>query len=136
MVLVKETAGARRSFKVANNRADYDRFIEYLKSLAGVVRVAFEPTADYHRPLAYRLITEGFEVRSVSSIALARLREARYGTWDKNDPKDAQVMLYMLEQGMVHSTTMRWPPEPTIFRNLQTRTFRSHWHGRACSIVC
>lgn len=103
VVLVQEARGGRRSFKVANNRADHDRFIEYLKSLPGVVRVAFEPTADFHRPLAYRLLTEGFEVRSISSVALARLREARYGTWDKNDPKDAQVMLYMLAQGMIQT---------------------------------
>src|SRR6202023_2774115 len=37
----------------------------------------------------------------VSSVALARIREARFGTWDKNDPKDAQVILFMLEQNMV-----------------------------------
>jgi transposase len=103
VVLVQEAKGARRTFKVANNRADHDRFIDYLKSLPGTVRAAFEPTADFHRPLAYRLLMEGFEVKSVSSLALARLREARYGTWDKNDPKDAQVMLYMLAQGMVQT---------------------------------
>jgi hypothetical protein len=37
----------------------------------------------------------------VSSVALARFREARYGTWDKNDPKDAQVILSMLAHNMV-----------------------------------
>jgi hypothetical protein len=38
----------------------------------------------------------GFEVRLVSSLALARTREALHNSWDKNDPKDAQVMLHML----------------------------------------
>lgn len=103
VVLVREATGARRTFKVANRRADHDRFVSYLKGLNGHVRAAFEPTADYHRPLAYRLISEGIEVRSISSLALARLREARYGTWDKNDPKDAQVILYMLCHGMVQT---------------------------------
>ena len=103
VVFVQEATGARRSFKVANRRADHDRLISYLKSLRGSVQVAFEPTGDYHRPLAYRLLTEGFAVRSVSSVAVARMREARYGTWDKNDPKDAQVILYMMAQGMVQT---------------------------------
>lgn len=103
VVLVQEATGARRTFKVANRRPDHDRLINYLKALPGGVRAAFEPTGDYHRPLAYRLFTEHIEVRSVSSVALARLREARYGTWDKNDPKDAQVILYMLSQGMVQT---------------------------------
>lgn len=32
----------------------------------------------------------------MSSLALARTREALHNSWDKNDPKDAQVMLHML----------------------------------------
>jgi transposase len=100
-VLVRESAGSRRSFRVANRLADHDRLIGYLKSLPGRVRVAFEPTGDYHRTLAYRLAAEGFEVVMVSSVALARIREARFGTWDKNDPKDTQVILFMLQQNIV-----------------------------------
>ncbi|MDP8988466.1 MAG: IS110 family transposase [Acidobacteriota bacterium] len=96
-----EGRGDRRTFKVANRAADHNRFVEFMKSLPGPVRVGLEPTGDYHRPLAYRLLKEGFEVVSISSVALARFREARYGTWDKNDPKDAQVILSMLEQNMV-----------------------------------
>jgi transposase len=74
-----------------------------LKSLAGDVIVGLEPTGDYHRALAYRLLSEGIKVVSISSLALARLREARFGTWDKNDPKDAQVILSMLAQNMVQT---------------------------------
>ena len=41
---------------------------------------------------AHRMAPEaGFEVRLVSSLALARTREALHNSWDKNDPKDAQV---------------------------------------------
>ncbi len=64
-------------------------------------RLAWEPTGDYHRPIAYRLLAQGFQVVSISSLAVARFREARFGTWDKNDPKDTEVMIAMMEQGMV-----------------------------------
>ena len=101
VVLVLESCGTRRSFKVANRRADHDRLVAFLRSLPGRVIAGLEPTADYHRPLAYRLLAEGIDVVGISSVALARMREARYGTWDKNDPKDAQVILSMMSQDMV-----------------------------------
>lgn len=59
-----------------------------------------EPTADYHRTLAFFLLQQGFEVVFVSSVAGARFREATYNSWDKNDPKDAQVILRLLKLGM------------------------------------
>jgi hypothetical protein len=55
--------------------------------------------ATIHRPLAWRLISTSFEARLVSSMALARTREALHNGWDKNDPKDAQVILHMLRIG-------------------------------------
>jgi transposase len=63
------------------------------------VRVAFEATGNYHRVLAYDLAAAGFEVKLVSSVALARTRQALNNSWDKNDPKDAQVILHMMEIG-------------------------------------
>ena len=101
MVPVLDLARNRRHFKVANRLADHDQFVAFLKTLGGPVRAGLEPTGDYHRPLAYRLLKEGFDVVSISSIGLARVRQARYGTWDKNDPKDAQVILFMLAQNLV-----------------------------------
>jgi hypothetical protein len=47
----------------------------------------------------YRLGMAGFDVKLVSSVALARTREALHNSWDKNDPKDAQVILHMLQIG-------------------------------------
>ncbi len=38
-------------------------------------------------------------MKLVSSVALARTREALNNSWDKNDPKDAQVILHMLQIG-------------------------------------
>jgi transposase len=77
VVLVQEASGLKRTFKVANNAADHDQLLLYLSSLPGRTRIAFEPTGDFHRPLAFRLLTAGFEVVSISSVAQARFREAR-----------------------------------------------------------
>ncbi len=41
----------------------------------------------------------GFETKLISSVGLARTREALHNGWDKNDPKDAQVILHMLTIG-------------------------------------
>jgi hypothetical protein len=52
----------------------------------------------YHRTGA-PLWTAGFEIKLISSVALARTREALHNSWDKNDPKDAQVILHMMTIG-------------------------------------
>ena len=62
----------RRRLIVPNARAEHDRFI------------------------AWRLVSAGFTTRLISSMALARTREGIHNGWDKNDPKDAQVILHML----------------------------------------
>ena len=61
-------------------------------------------TGNYHRVLMYYLGVAGFDLKlvsSVSSVALACTREAPHNNWDKNDPKDAQVILHMLQIGAV-----------------------------------
>jgi transposase len=92
-------AGRRRRLSVPNSRAEHDRLVAALQALGRPVVVGFEPTGHYHRPLAWRLVQAGFELRLVSSVALARTREALHNGWDKNDPKDAQVILHMLRIG-------------------------------------
>ena len=89
----------RRRLTVLNELADFTRLIAALKDYGHPVRAAFEATGNYHRALAYHLATAGFEVKLVSSVALARTREALHNSWDKNDPKDAQVILHMMEIG-------------------------------------
>ena len=101
MVLIEEPGGKHQRFRVANTRADHDRFVELLKEKVGCCTVALEPTGNYHRPLAHRLLSEGFEVHLVSSLAAARFREAMFNSWDKNDPKDTVVILELLKQGRV-----------------------------------
>ena len=64
-----------RRLTVLNQMEDFERLITSL--------------ARYGRPVAYHLATAGFEVKRLSSVALARTRQALHNSWDKNDPKDA-----------------------------------------------
>src|SRR5829696_3301654 len=89
----------RRRLTVINTRAEHDRLVGLLSGLGQPVTCAFEATGNYHRPLAWRLLQAGFTVRLISSLALARTREALHNDWDKNDPKDAQVILHRLRIG-------------------------------------
>jgi transposase len=96
-VLIEIPGKARRiRLTVLNCRAEHDRFLERLTCFDRPIIIGFEATGNYHRPLAYRLIEAGFTPRLISSLALARPREALHNSWDKNDPKDAQVILHML----------------------------------------
>lgn len=98
-VLVETASGQRHRFRMTNSAADMQRLTEFLLGLGGPCRVAQEPTCDYHRPIAHRLLRAGVEVVSISSVAQSRFREAMFNSWDKNDPKDAAVILEMLKQG-------------------------------------
>ena len=89
-VLVELPGGKRRRFKIANRISDYRELGVYLKGLHTDCVIGLEATGNYHRPLAHYLGSEGFSVKLLFSLALARIREARYNSWDKNDPKDAE----------------------------------------------
>lgn len=82
-----------------NTRAEHERLVATLVGLVRPEIVGFVPAGNYHRGLAHRLIEAGFGVRLISAMALARTREALHNGWDKNDPKDAQVILHMLRIG-------------------------------------
>lgn len=89
----------RRRITIRNSLDDFHRLSESLTNYSLPVRVGFEATGNYHRALAHHLGSAGFDLKLVSSVALARTREALHNSWDKNDPKDAQVILHMLEIG-------------------------------------
>jgi Transposase len=112
-VLVEGADGRRQQFRMANSVDDYDRLVAFLRGLPGTVRIALEPTGDFHRTLAHRLLREGFPVVSVSSVAGARYREAMYNSWDKNDPKDATVILHLLN-GTAPTGIWRDPDIPLL----------------------
>jgi len=100
VVLVEFADGKRRSFRVQRQRDSIDGFVAFLHDQEAPVRIAFEPTSNYHRTIAHRPHVEGFQVKMVSSVASARFREAVFNSWDKNDPKDAGVILSLLKQGI------------------------------------
>lgn len=91
----------RRRLTITNTLEDFERLAITLASYDMPVQIGFEATGNYHRTLAHHLGQAGFELKLVSSVSLARTREALHNSWDKNDPKDAQVILHMLEIGAV-----------------------------------
>jgi hypothetical protein len=95
--------GRRRRIRVANNRQDFEHLAGYLRGLRSSVLIGFEATGNYHRPLAYFLYQQGFELQLIPTLALARTREAMHNSWDKNDPKDAQVILHLLKTGLAQT---------------------------------
>jgi len=99
-VRVELPNGKVHRFKVVNRKEDYDRLAKYLDSLENDCQIGLEASGNYHRPLAYYLQKKGFEVHLISSLALARTREAIHNSWDKNDPKDAQVIVHLLKTGI------------------------------------
>lgn len=99
-VLVEFPGGEQKRFRMASSADDHDRLIRFLKEVPHPVVVALEPTGDCHRTLAHRLLREGYEVCLVSALAGARYREVIFNSWDKNDPKDAGVIMALLKQGM------------------------------------
>jgi len=100
-VLIEPPVPKRRSrLRLANSRPDFEHLADYLRGFKSSVLVGFEATGNYHRPLAYFLHRQGFELRLIPTLALARTREAMHNSWDKNDPKDAQVILHLLKTGV------------------------------------
>jgi len=91
---------SRKKFQVQNTAEEFRALAGFLHRLGWPVRIGFEPTGNYHRALAYFLHSEGFHLELISSLALARTREAMHNSWEKNDPKDAQVILHLLKAGL------------------------------------
>jgi transposase len=128
VALVEHCDGRRQTFRFVHQRDDYDRLVAFLRACASPCRIALEPTADYHRTIAHRLVSEGFDLVLVSSIAGARLREAVFNSWDKNDPKDAQVILRLLKQGV----TQRYC-DPLIMGSHDLQELSKTYHHIACA---
>ena len=99
-VLVRWPSGRSQAFRVVNRREDFERLTAFLQDQGLPVRVALEATADFHRSIAYWLLSHGFEVHLASSVAGARVREVLFNSWDKHDRKDAKVILYLLEHNL------------------------------------
>jgi transposase len=99
-VLMEFPDGTRQCWRMTNRHDHYKLLRDRLQGLMAPPLIGFEATGNYHRPLAYFLGQAGFELRLISSLAMARTRDALYNSWDKNDPKDAQVLLHLLKGGV------------------------------------
>lgn len=99
-VLMEYPDGTRQRWRMTNTLHHYRLLRDRLQALTVPPLIGFEATGNYHRPLAYFLGQAGFELRLISSLAMARTRDALYNSWDKNDPKDAQVLLHLLKSGV------------------------------------
>jgi transposase len=108
-VLIEDAEGQRQRWRMANCRRDYEVLSQRLQAAEAPVLVGFEATGTYHRPLGYFLHHCGFELRLISSLAVARTRDALYNSWDKNDPKDTQVLLHLLKTGV-----SQWYHDPLV----------------------
>lgn len=97
-VLVMWPSSKTRSFRVPNTRDEFERLSSFLRGQGLPIRAALEPTADFHRLIAHWLHRHGVEMHLASSLACARVREAMFNSWDKNDRKDARVIMYLLSQ--------------------------------------
>lgn len=71
----------RRKITMTNTMADFDRLTVLLLDYQRPVRIGFEATGNYHRALAYHLTNADFETKLVSSVAMARTREALHNSW-------------------------------------------------------
>ena len=98
--LVEPPTGRRQRWRIRNCQPDYEAFRDRLRALETPVLSGFEATGNYHRPLAYYLGQCGFELRLISSLAVARTRDALYNSWDQNDSKDTQALLQLLKTGV------------------------------------
>jgi transposase len=67
---------------LTNAKADFDRLVTVLREYSLPVRIGFEATGNYHRALAHHLSCAGFELKLVSSVGLARTREALHNSRD------------------------------------------------------
>ncbi len=59
-VLIRWPDGREKVLKMPNTRAGHDDLIRFLQQQKAPVLAVLEPTADFHRPLAYRLAHAGY----------------------------------------------------------------------------
>lgn len=100
--LIAHPDGRTISFKIPNSLEGYERLLTKANCPPENIAVGFEPTADYHRNIAYWLSAQGAGCYLVSSLSCARAREMIFKSWDKHDRKDSHVILYLMQQGMMN----------------------------------
>lgn len=70
----------RRRLTITNTLVDFERLTTTLASYDLPVRIGFEATGNYLRTLAHHLGQSGFDLKLISSVSLARTREALHNS--------------------------------------------------------
>ena len=97
------------NFEGFQNLSDHEDSLKVRFGLDKVI-YGFEPTANYHKPLAEHLIECFRNVVLVSGTAVNNNRKTIDGRWDKNDTKDPAVIADLISQGKI--LFCEYPPEP------------------------
>ena len=84
-----------------------DNIADYLQPLQGAVRIALEPTSNYHRLWVELALAHGFEIYLVNPRQLAHYREA-VNQRNKTDPDDA----WLLARFLSHEVKQLRPYQP------------------------
>lgn len=135
-VLVELPNGKRRKMIVRNQLSDFRQLAAYLKRLDGALEIALEPTADYHRNLAYFLKVQGFPSKA---RLLDRGRQNARGVAQlvgQERSEDAQVILHLLRN---ENTQYFYDPlieQTNDLQELSKIHFQVHCARRACNTVC
>ena len=72
----------RRQLTIKYTLEEFQRLTTALASYGLPTQIGFEATGNYLRVLAHHLGQAGFEMKLVSSLGLARTREALHSSWD------------------------------------------------------
>lgn len=99
--LILWPSGHKKVIRIPNTLEGYQQLLKATHALPAEITIGFEPTADYHRNVAFWFKHQGAQCMLASSLSVARAREMLFKTWDKHDRKDARLILYLMQQGMV-----------------------------------
>lgn len=85
------------------------------KMKTGTVRLGFEPTGHYWKPLAHFLVQNGIQVFFIKTTAVKAMRELTDSTPSKNDKRDAVTLAHLLREGKC----LKSPPPEGVWRELR-----------------
>jgi transposase len=68
---------------------------------AATIRLGFEPTGHYWKPLIHYMCNRGVEVSFIKTTAVKAMRELTDSTQSKNDKRDAVTLAHLLREGKV-----------------------------------
>ncbi|NDL65468.1 IS110 family transposase [Acerihabitans arboris] len=115
--------GKNRLVRFENTIMGYGELLNIARKKNAPIAIAFEPTADYHRNIAFWMHSQGIECYQVSSLSCARAREILYQTWDKHDHKDAKLIIHLMHQGL-----MRPYYDPLVHQTMDFQELSNAYH--------